>query len=208
MSFPLLILSDFSGELNISQSKYGNADLISIIATVEEKILKDLLGEDLYLKLITTPANYTDLINGCTYSVINEEGITVNVIYQGLKPMLKYFTYAELLKHQQSENTEVGQVEPLQNNSIRMTKNNLSVKISEAYNKGVKLYGFDIENWKNDNSFICRRRNAERKKTEYDYYAELVKGTAYNYLYTQRLQTVYLTWQFTIKDFMLANGYL
>ena len=47
----LLILSDFSGELNISQSKYGNVDYTSIIASVEETILKQLLGDDLYLKV-------------------------------------------------------------------------------------------------------------------------------------------------------------
>jgi len=208
MSFPLLILSDFSGECNISQNKYSTTDYDAVIASVEEKILKDLLGEDLYLKVSATPTSYTNLINGCIYSVVNGEGVTVNVNYQGLKLMLKYFTYAELLKHQETENTEVGQVEPLQNNSVRVAKNNLSAKISEAYNKGVKLYGFDIECWKNDNSFICGRRNKPEAKQEYDYYCELVKGTSYNYLYTQRLQTDYLTWQFSEKEFMFINGYL
>jgi len=207
------VVSDFIGEFNISQNKYATTDYTSVIATTEEKILKDLLGEDLYMKLIATPttAPYADLVNGKTYSVVNIDGVTVNINYQGIKKMLKYFTYAELLRYQETENTEVGQVEPSQTNSVRMAKNNLSAKISEAYNKGVKLYGFDIETYGNNASLIRGLRDSTVKKyTEYDYYSEIVKGTAFNYLYycEKNFPSYFPTWQFSKKDLSFCNGYL
>lgn len=211
MSFNLI--TDFSGDCNVSQNKYAKTDYETIIASTETKILKDLLGEDLYLKLIAAPttAPYADLVNGKTYSVVNEDGVTVNVNYQGIKPMLKYFTYAEILKHQETENTEVGQVEPMQNNSGRVSKNNLSSLISAAYNKGVPLYGYDIESCSNNISFICGSRNSERFNTPtYNYYDELVKGSCYNYLYycKENYPSYFPTWKFIVKQEMFFNGYL
>lgn len=211
MSFNLI--TDFTGECNVSQNRYATTDYNAIIASIEEKILKSLLGDDLYLKLIATPstAPYADLVNGKTYSVVNEGGITVNVNYKGIKQMLKYFTYAEILKLQESENTEVGQVEPMQNNSGRVTKKSLGILICSAYNKGVALYGYDIENCSYNLAFISGSRNADRfNKKEYDYWSEIVKGSCYNYLYYCKVNypSYFPTWQFTIKDEMFLNGYL
>ena len=200
-------ITDFTGECNISQNRFAKIDYEAIITAVETSILKELLGEDLYLKLVATPASYTDLINGCTYSVVNEFGVTVNISYLGIKPMLKYFTYAELLKHQDSQNTEVGQMEPDQENSRRMAKNHLNNLVSTAYNKGVALYGYDIESWRNDNSFICGRRNKE-VKSEQDYWKIYVTGNCFNYLYKNKAVTAFLTWQFKIKQEMFMNGFL
>ncbi|MFA5234191.1 MAG: hypothetical protein WC390_07310 [Sulfurimonas sp.] len=213
-------ITDFTGEINITQSKYGKTDLSLIIATVEEEILKSLLGEDLYLKLITDCATgvpvtqkYIDLVNGKTYSVDNEDGVTVNVNYQGIKKMLRYFTYAEILKYQESQNTEVGQVEADQNNSVRMSKSQLAVKIEKYYNNGIALYGYDIENYSDyitnpiyGNTPITDCYATYNNKYKYDYYIELVKGSCFNFLYKNK--TDYPTWQFTVKDLMFLNGYL
>ena len=102
MSF--ITITDFVGEFNISQNKYATTDYNAIITATEEAVLKDLLGEDLYLKLIADlngsyvpqTAKYLELVNGKTYSVINGDGVTVNVNYQGIKKMLKYFTWVRM----------------------------------------------------------------------------------------------------------------
>jgi hypothetical protein len=217
MSF--IVRTDFVGEFKISQNRWANTDHDAIIASVEEKILKDLLGEDLYLKLIADlngsyvpqTQKYIDLVNSKTYTVVNVDGVTVNVNYQGIKKMLKYFTYAELLKFQSTQNTEVGQVEPSQNNSTKVAPVNLSGLISDSYNKGLDLYGFDIQTYGNYNSLIRGLKDSSVKKyTEYDYYELLVKGSCFNYLWYQyeNNPTYFPTWQFTVKDYIFIGGYL
>jgi len=217
MSF--LTLADFTGEVNVSQNKYANTDLTYIIASVEESILKDLLGEDLYNKFITdlasiTPsAIYTDLRDGKTYTVQNSDGVTVNVLYKGIKPMLKYFTHAELIKFQDSQNTETGQVTPENNNSVRMVKAHFSALIEASYNKGVALYSYDIENYSDyitnpiyGNEPITAPFQNYNEVKKYDYYKELIKGSCFNFLYKYKAN--YPTWQFTSKDKMFIGGYL
>jgi len=197
-----VLLTDFVGEIAISQSKYGNDKLNSIITTTEAKILTDLLGDDLYLKLkadlvnnIPQTTKYLNLVNGVTYSVKNIDNIDVNVDYKGIKQMLRYFIYAELIRLQETDNTEVGEVEAKQQNSTRARKTQLNTLISNAYNNGVKLYGKDIE----DFTVSIKMHNNE-------YFYNLVKNNCFNFLYKHI--TDYPTWQFTPKDYMFLNGYL
>ena len=219
------LITDFTGEFNISQSKFGESDLENVITITEEEILKQLLGEDLHAKFIaglavtpTPDVIWTDLRDGKTYTVVNKDGVTVNVIYQGIKKMLRYFCYCEMLKFQSSQNTEVGEVDPQQQNSTRKANSQLAVQIEKAYNKGIALYGFDIENYGNayNNNLITRQNldyynchcdcNNSNPKYKYDYYAELVKGSCFNYLY--KYKDNYPTWQFNVKDLMLLGGWL
>jgi hypothetical protein len=197
-----VLLNDFVGEISISQSRYGNDKLNSIITTVEAKILTDLLGDDLYLKLkadlvnnIPQTTKYLNLVNGVTYSVKNIDNIDVNVDYKGIKQMLRYFIYAELIRLQETDNTEVGEVEAKQQNSTRARKTQLNTLISNAYNNGVKLYGKDIE----DFTVSIKMHNNE-------YFYNLVKNNCFNFLYKHI--TDYPTWQFTPKEYMFLNGYL
>lgn len=197
-----VLLNDFVGEISISQSRYGNDKLNSIITTVEAKILTDLLGDDLYLKLkadlvnnVPQTTKYINLVNGVTYSVKNIDNIDVNVDYKGIKPMLRYFIYAELIRLQETDNTEVGEVEAKQQNSTRAKKAQLNTLISNAYNNGVKLYGKDIEEF----TVSIKMHNNE-------YFYNLVKNNCFNFLYKNK--TDYPTWQFTPKEYMFLNGYL
>jgi len=213
-------ITAFTGECNISQDKYSSTDYNAIILATEEKILRDLLGGDLYNKLIADlngsyvpqTQKYIDLVNGKTYQVENGEGVTVNVDYKGIKPMLKYFCYSQLLKSQDQQNSMVGQVEPVQENSQRPAKNRLNILVENAYNKGVELYGIDIENYSYNDSFIRGKRYQQsiKKVTEFDYYVELVKSNCFNYLYycSQNFATYYPTWMFTPKSISGFNGWL
>jgi hypothetical protein len=122
--------------------------------------------------------------------------------------MLKYFTYSELVKYQDNQNTAVGQVEPVQENSGRMLKPQLNKLISAAYNKGVALYGYDIEDLDTDSYFLRGRRFQEqlKQRPEVDYYKELIRGTCYNFLFKNKID--YPTWSFSPKLDMIFNGYL
>ena len=212
MSF--CVLADFTGDVNVSQSRYGNTDLNDVIAATEKKILKDLLGEDLYAKVIAEPTTspYSLLVSGTTYHVENQDDVSVNIVYEGLKPMLKYFCYAEILKRQQNENTNVGQVEPNQDNSNRMQKNNLNTLISQAYNKGLDLYGYDIDNYAANDSFIRGKRFEQNIKviSEYDYYKCFLRASCYNYLSYEKTShpNYFPTWDFCIKSISGFNGWL
>jgi hypothetical protein len=211
-----LALSDFTGDCNISQSRFGKTDSDLLIAGTEERILKELLGYDLYLKLIADlngsyvpqTQKYVRLVNGYTYTVVNADGVTVNVAYKGIKPMLKYFTYYDILLSKDNQASDVGQVEPVQENSQRMSKNQLNRMLRTAYNKGVALYGYDIEKDINMQTNPIYGGNYKlTDEPEYDYFAELVKGSCFNFLYKYYL-TDYTTWQFTAKRDMLMSGYL
>ena len=68
------------GDLKISQNDRLETDLEQYIDDVEEKVLLDLLGDDLYIKFIAqlptpTRQRYTDLLNGYNYTVENDEGV-------------------------------------------------------------------------------------------------------------------------------------
>lgn len=215
----LNLITEFIGDVAVSQNKYNTDHLNQIIADTEERILKDLLGDDLYHKFIdglaleTPPDIYVDLRDGLTYKVYNKDGVLVNVKYEGVKKMLRYFTFAEIIKFQDSENTDVGQVEPNQSNSNRVAKNQLAVKIENAYNKGVALYGFDIENYSDyiTNPIYGNQPATEpfsdyEQKRKYDYYKELIKPSCYNFLYKYKAN--YPTWTFSTKDKMFLGGYL
>jgi len=211
-----LSLADFTGECSLSQSRYGKTDSDLIIASTEERILKDLLGDDLYLKLIADldgsyvpqTQKYQRLVNGYDYTVTNAYGVTVTVNYKGIKPMLKYFTYYDILLSKDNQASDVGQVEPVQENSQRMAKNQLNRILRTAYNKGVALYGYDIEKDINMQTNPIYGGNYKRaEEPEYDYYALLVAGSCFNFLY--KYYTVdYPTWQFTAKSDILLNGWL
>jgi len=211
-----LTLNDFIGDCNVSQSRYGNVDLNSIIAASERKILIDLLGEDLYAKVIATPTTspYSLLVSGTTYHVENQDGVTVNIVYQGLKPMLKYFAYADILKFQKDSNTNVGQVEAKVDNAEKSAANKLNVLISQAYNKGLALYGYDIDNYAVNDSFIRGKRYQEIENykiyTEYEYYKLYLRGSVYNYLSYEKTNHpgYFPTWNFQIKNVMAFNGFL
>ena len=54
--------------------------------------------------------------------------------------MLKQFIYSELIQYQQEQNTEVGVVNPDQNNSQRTARKRLNEMSQNAFNKGVDFF--------------------------------------------------------------------
>jgi hypothetical protein len=81
------------------------------------------------------------------------------------------------------------------------------------FNKGVCLYGFDIENYSDyltnpiyGNEPVTEPFSNYEEKHKYNYYQELVRGSCFNFLY--KYKDSYPTWQFTAKDKLMLGGWL
>lgn len=197
MSF--ILTTDFKGDKYISQNVFTLEDLQYFIDLTQEKILKDLLGEDLYGKLLSDCTNnipattkYINLLNGKTYTETNESGQTVNVYYKGLKEMLRYFTFYYFMKEQPYKSTISGIMESNQENSTKISNMQLNRIIIQAYNKGIKLYG------KKHSEINTETVSSKIYSTKY--VQEIIKGNAFNFLYKHL--TDYPTWTFTEKQYI------
>ena len=155
----------FRYNLGIPSNKLSQDELRFYITRVEPVILKKMLGDYLYADFV---ANQTDerwqkLLNGHTYTVDD-----YTVIWGGLKNSLKisllaYFTYAEILKDNDTYFSEAGAVQGRSDKGDYVSVNS---KMCIAQSEGVKLYGsplnhvsqatafnflkyggYDFENW-------------------------------------------------------------
>jgi len=197
MSF--IVPTDFKGDKYISQNVFTLEDLQYYIDTVQEKILKELLGEDLYLKLLAdctdnVPATqkYIDLLDGKTYTETNAEGTTVNVQYKGLKEMLRYFTFYYFIKEQPFRATISGVMAGENENGKAISAMQLNRIVVQAYNKGVDLYGKKLS--------VYETETVSAKIYSAKYNAEIIRGNAYNFLY--KYKTTYPTWSFIEKSYI------
>ena len=117
----------------------------SIVRT-QEYIMHQLLGDTLYQHYLdgtsTYSAFFTALVEGSTYDYDS----TTKVIYKGLRgdattkvdSCLAFFTYEHYLRAINSATTQSGNRIASSENS---TRENSSVKIAQAQNKGLFLYG-------------------------------------------------------------------
>jgi len=205
MATSFILTTDFIGEINISQNQYTTSDLQSIIESTERLVLSDLLGEDLYAKLIADldvnyvpqTVKYLTLVNGGSYTATNGEGTTVTVTYRGIKQMLKYFTYYYYVKNQMNQNTIAGTVINSQENAIQLNKAALNDIVNAMYNKGVDLYGKKL--------YASENPSISVKIIDDTYIDETVKGNCYNFLIEYK-DADYPTWMFTEKKKIHFNG--
>ncbi len=132
---------EFKGDIQITQSADISSNLTEIIEKSEKKYLRLLLGDDLYLKLIADLNNgipqtqkYKDLMDGVTYS----NGAR-NIIYDGLRQMLRYFCYSEYIKINYVD-TSIGFVKQDKVNSDNIGNLFTEDNSNKAFNKGLQLY--------------------------------------------------------------------
>jgi len=139
---------DFIGEvkLNVSDT-YGNATLSEAINITEKDVLVNLFQyTDLYTNFIadltaTTPqipqtAKYTELLNGTTY----EDDCERTIVYDGLKRMLKLFTFDKYLEDNPTYNTNTGQVESTHENGKQISTSKLIAVRTNRVNEAIALY--------------------------------------------------------------------
>jgi hypothetical protein len=138
--------SDFVGEVQISKNKFTAADLQSYIDRVEEDVLKQLLGDTLYLAFKAdsfgndagSRDRYKELLNGLEYT--NPDDSSLTVAYMGLKRMLRLFIYAEYLPNQLYNNTIIGEVEGSSRNAFNTAVTKVNDTAEDRQRMGVDLY--------------------------------------------------------------------
>jgi hypothetical protein len=140
-----ITVNDFIGEIALDLSNDANvmANFEAIGTQVIYDVLNDLMGASLYNALIADltagqpqTTKYIELVNGKTYT--DSAGKTIN--YEGIKRMLKYFVYETYLDLQYSNNTSLGQVSSLTENSKILDRGTLRKVRAKIQNKAVILY--------------------------------------------------------------------
>lgn len=194
MSLLFIDVNDFVGEINLDLGYDEN--VISQFETlgrqIEDDILRDLLDDKLYNELIAdldvsgnpVTGKYIDLVDGKTY----ERPSGKEIIYEGLKRMLRYFVYEGYLDLQWSSNVNTGQVTNVNENSLKVNRADLRKVRSRIQKKAVNLYNkakvyLDDENetyftGENDYSFW----NPKKKK----YIGGIITGTPNNTYFYNR----------------------
>lgn len=178
-------------------------NLNNFITEYEKTILVDLLGYDLYKKFIEgVEANeqiYLDLRDGKEYTV-EYSGSDYTVKWAGLKndekiSLLAYFTYFYLVRDNQIPLTGTGTVINANDNSKVVSPVD---KLSNAWNKGVELYGIKAGNVIREKVIINGLTYFQPTLKHY------ISTSAYNFLYWNKED--YPTWIFTEKSFINKFG--
>jgi len=105
----LLTRQDFIGELRVATGQITDADFVAVVTAAEECVLTDLLGVALYrsftqgMEAEEVEARWVKLAYGEVYTY---HGMCYH--YKGVKHMLKYFAYADLVRLQRFSDTHAG----------------------------------------------------------------------------------------------------
>ena len=150
-------------------------------------ILKKGLGPPLYELYVAGIAaetqKYENIRDGTTYTVTNKDGDTVTVRWNGLlntdkDSLLAYFIFAQYAADQNSYNTSIGEQSANNQNSTLVFPES---KIRQAYNRGVELYGQELNDADLKYMYFKspRRRAAileQLKSRTQDYYKDILKS--------------------------------
>ena len=136
--------TDFVGEIRIAQANLDNTELQTYIDRVVEDRLRDLMGDKLYNEYLADldgsgdpqTQKFIDLVDGKTYEDCNG----YEVIYLGLKRMLRYFIFADYKENNIYEDTTIGTVRQNSDTSVTASWYNVSNEVKRFYDKGVVLY--------------------------------------------------------------------
>lgn len=140
-------VSDLTGDIDVTQNSYAQDNALDIIKKTEKQYLRQLLGDDLYLAFIADLSSYvpqtqkyTDLLDGKNYKVVNTDDVIVNKIFRGVKEMLKYFCYYDIVINSRYYNSLMGEYKAEAENSERLTASEMNDLLMDAWNKAVDIY--------------------------------------------------------------------
>ena len=203
----------FKGMINVqfAESAAAANTILGQYEWVEKDILKKAFGPPLYELYVAGIAaetqKYENIRDGTTYTVTNKDGDTVTVRWNGLlntdkDSLLAYFIFAQYAADQNSYNTSIGEQSANNQNSTLVFPES---KIRQAYNRGVELYGQELNDADLKYMYFKspRRRAAileQLKSRTQDYYKDILKSTLYNFIYFMNLQNgddYYPYWEFT-----------
>lgn len=108
---PLITRNDIAKYRQISKSP-NDAKLNEMILDAQMLDLQPLIGESLYNKILTTPEDYQELLEGSIY-----ESDSITYTNYGLKMVLVYFAYARHIMFSSAIDTAYSVVEKLNDNS-------------------------------------------------------------------------------------------
>jgi len=145
----LLQISNFTGELALPKNGWNTNDLNAQIVANQEKYLRKLLGDTLYIDFEANPTHqkWVDFVDGVIYDTdtVNETtGQFYKLQWSGVKVMLKYLIYAEIRLFANDKTFTGGAYEPSGENATTPDRSQRNVLVKEAYNKGVRYYNAAI----------------------------------------------------------------
>jgi hypothetical protein len=161
MAQNIVKISDMSGVYAVEDGTPAFFDAISL--ETQKRILRGdggyfrfgLLGDAEYIKLLAdltdgvpSTQKYIDLINGKNY--VNTSG--KNVIFQGIKEMLKGFVYFDYMDINQNSPSPMGQVDQQVENSTKAS--NYQNINGFRHNMGVDIYNNEAYDYINFNKSL------------------------------------------------------
>jgi len=142
----LITKSDFAPYIDVA-ANLSDAKLNPRIWEAQQFDLKELMGDTFYFDLIgnSTDSKYQDLINGGSYVAKD-----VTYLYDGLKPVLVYFTAARLVRHLDLHITP---------NAIMTKRNDFSDHVDNKAiaNKVTEYQNQAIAYWEDTRKFVVNR---------------------------------------------------
>ena len=153
----ILTTSDFTGKHLVVLN--GNATLLaefnSVIADVEKRYLRSLLGDDLYIAFIAglsenTPHDkWVALRDGENYKTYDynddNEMYTFQKVFQGIKEMLKYFTRIEWYNYNRFARRNIGIVKTEVENGTMASQDQFQDSQILLLNEAIEIYNEAIE---------------------------------------------------------------
>lgn len=137
MALPQISVSDFVGEIRLSQDAYQEETSQEFIDEKYQELVRQILGDHAYseiLAAVSLPAKWSDLLNGTTYT--NSRGSVF--INDGLVKGLKYWIWHSLFA-QDFQNTTTGNVVNANENSTRLGGGSVSSMVGIRWNKGANI---------------------------------------------------------------------
>lgn len=140
----------FKGEILLTNKTELATDISAAIAQYEKEILIYLLGYKLYKQLIATPnvQPYKALIEGAEFE-LTFDGITQLLKWEGLQnankeSLIAYYVY---YKYQERNFVKPSAIGTLQPKSEAAEMVSPIMKMTNAWNRMIELYGFTPNNW-------------------------------------------------------------
>ncbi len=140
----ILNISDFIGTHFLAETVYGAGKFNDYITECQEETLREILGDeianDLEIQLETVlDQKYTDLIEGIIYT--NSRGIIIK--NKGLKSVLLGLTFHKIVADN-FQSTSTGMLNQFNENSKRLTPDQVAQFANQRYNKASVLNDKDI----------------------------------------------------------------
>lgn len=137
----LINITDFTENKFLTQN-LDDRDIDPVITEAQEFDIEPVIGSAMYLDLMNnlTASKYIELLEGKTYI---PTGSSDPIHFNGLKMVLKYYTYARLLVDDGIKSTNSGFVQKTLENSERISDKTKAQKIAQA-RSGAKKYEEDM----------------------------------------------------------------